>query len=163
MASSISWNFLRKLLSGVRKSILLSCWVKVLAPCVLRHSSRSLLAARMMPRISTPTVALKVPVLDGNHRVAQDGRNLVVGHDDAVLQGKAADGRAVVRVDFRHHIRAVILQLAHLGEVGRVNKNQSPQRADSGGEKDQNQENKLAEDLPAAHARWRVTTAGARK
>ena len=72
-------------------------------------------------------VALKVPVLDGNHRVAKDGRNLVVAHNDAVLQGKAADGRAVVGVDFRHHIGAVILQLAHLGEVGRVNKNQSPQ------------------------------------
>ena len=163
MASSISWNFLRKLLSGVRKSILLSCWVKVLAPCVLRHSSRSLLAARMMPKISTPTVALKVPVLDGNHRVAKDGRNLVVAHDDAVLQGKTADGRAVVRVDFRHHIGAVILQLAHLGEIGRVNKNQSAQRANSRGEQDQNQENKLAEDLPAAHVTVEGHDAGARK
>ena len=64
-------NFPAKAFVGVRNSMRLSCWVRVLAPCALRHSSTSLTAARTMSQNVHSPVTFKVPVLDGNHRIPQ--------------------------------------------------------------------------------------------
>ena len=96
-------------------------------------------------------VALEMAVLDGDDRVPEHRRDLVVGHNDAPLQGEAADDRAVVRVKVRHHVRPVIFQLANLRQVGRVDKDQSGQRPHPGREQEQNQKHKLPENLAAAH------------
>ena len=74
-------------------------------------------------------VALKMPVLDGDDGVPERRRDLVVVDDHPALERKTANERPIVRVKLRHHVRAVVLQQAHLREIRRVHKDQPAQRA----------------------------------
>jgi len=60
-------------------------------------------------------VILEVLVLDGGNGVVEDFRNLLPGHEDAALQGEAADKLAIVGVDFGDDVGAIGFQGVDFG------------------------------------------------
>ena len=66
-------------------------------------------------------VILEVLVFDGGDGVVEDFGDLLPGHQDAALQGEAADELAVVGVNFGDYVGAISFQRANFGEVAFVN------------------------------------------
>src|SRR5262249_6358591 len=75
-------------------------------------------------KIDAP-VLLKVLVFGGDDRGAQDRRNLVVRQQNPALQGERADGLAVIGVELRFDNRAVGFERVNLGQVARIDEEQS--------------------------------------
>ncbi len=65
-------------------------------------------------------MALKILVLNRNQRVSENARKVVVGHDDAALQGERSYDAVLVVVKLGHGTGAVVLQFLHLGQPGGV-------------------------------------------
>ncbi len=97
-------------------------------------------------------VLLEVLVLDGGDGVVENPGALLPGHQDAALQGEAADELAVIGVDFGDDVGTIGFQGADFREVAGVNEEQ----AASGAERDRAQEEKGERDavnqFPAAEA-----------
>jgi len=60
-------------------------------------------------------VAVEILVFDGNKGVAEDIRVVVIGGDDAALQGKGADDTALSVVEFGDRTGTVAFELFDLG------------------------------------------------
>ena len=75
-------------------------------------------------KVDAPMI-LEVLVFDGGDRVVENFGDLLPGHQDAALQGEAADELAVVGIDLRDHIGAVSLEGADFRQVAFVNEEQS--------------------------------------
>ncbi len=74
-------------------------------------------------------VLLVVLVFDGGDRVVEHLGALLVRHQDAALQGKAADKLPVIGVNLGDHVGAIGLQRANLRQVAGVHKEQPASRA----------------------------------
>ncbi len=69
-------------------------------------------------------------VFDRGDRVVENPGDLLPGHQDAALQGEAADELAVVGIDFGDYVRAVSFKGANFGQVALVNEKQSRRGAE---------------------------------
>ena len=104
-------------------------------------------------------VLVVAPVLDRNHRVAHDRRDLLPGHEHAVLVGAqhAEHGLAVVGVD---HAVGLLGELGdlELGEILRQRRHEAVEERDDA-EREPGQhgdrEPRLAQAHAAPHRRWR--------
>ncbi len=82
-------------------------------------------------------VGVEILVFDGDERVAQDLRIVVVGGDDAALQGEGADHAALRVVEFGNRTGAIAFQFIDLGQVGGIHENEPRRRAHRGREQNQ--------------------------
>ena len=93
---------------------------------------------------------LEVLVFGGGDGVVQDLGALLVGHQDAALQGEAADQLPVVGVDFRHDVGAIRFQCADFRQVAGVHKQQTARRPQRNRAKQQKRQRHPVDQLPTA-------------
>src|ERR1700674_4763358 len=74
-------------------------------------------------------VFFKMLVLDGGDGVVKNLGALLVSHQDAALDGKAAGQLAVIGVNFRDHVGAVGFQRSNFRQVAGINEDQPAARA----------------------------------
>jgi len=99
--------------------------------------------------IDSPVI-LKVLVFDAGDGIEEYFGALLVGHEDAALQGEAADHLAVIGVDLRHHIGAVGFKRANLRQVARVHKEQAAGGSERDGAEKQEGQGDAVNQFPAA-------------
>ena len=73
-------------------------------------------------------VAFEGLVLNGDQRLAQDGRKVGIGNDDAALEGEGTESRAVDIEQFSGGVRAVAEEVVHLRKVDRVDEHKPAAR-----------------------------------
>src|SRR5438093_12866351 len=90
-----------------------------------------------------------MPVLDGKNGILQYLGDLVVTDHYAPFQREAANRGTVISIELRHDVGLVVFQLANLGKVGRIDKYQTGQGAESRRQEEQGEQDQLPEDSPA--------------
>src|SRR5258706_12123212 len=94
---------------------------------------------------------IEVLVLDRGDGIAQDGREVLIGSDDAALQREASDHPALIVVKLGDRARPITLQVADLRQVGGVDQEQPAGHADGGRKQHQQAKNNMAYVLSSAH------------
>src|SRR4029077_3402054 len=102
-----------------------------------------------------PDVDARVPVeifvFDRDQRIAENFRIVVVRGDDAALQRKGADDSSLSVVEFGDGAGTVTFEFFNLGQVRRVDEQQSSGRAHRGGEQDEQSEEDEPNQLQSAN------------
>ena len=94
---------------------------------------------------------LKILIFNGDDRVPQDFGKIIVGSQDAPLQGERANDFAGVVIQLGDGAGPVVLQLADLRQIGGVNHQEASQRAHQGRSQHQEAEHYPAHQLFSAH------------
>ena len=126
--------------------------VMVLAPPVMRCFSDVARGGSGDAREIDAPVIFEMLILDGRDRVVEDPRGLLEGHEDAALQGEAADHLAVIGINFRDYRGPVGFEGANFGEVARVDEEKAAGRADGHGAQQQESERDAVNEFEAAQA-----------
>ena len=98
-------------------------------------------------------------VLDGGDGGVQHPGTLLVRHQDAALQRETAGKLAVIRVDFRDHVRSVSFQRANLRQIAGVDKQQAASGSQCHGAKDEKSKGHAVNQFPTAQTqcnRWKA-------
>ena len=101
----------------------------------------------------------EVLVLDGGDGGVQYSGTLLVGHQDPALQCEAAGELAVIRIDFRDHVRPVSFQCADFRQVAGANKQQAAAGTQRDRAKDEKNEGHAVNQFPTAQTqcnRWQA-------
>ena len=96
---------------------------------------------------------LEILVLGGDQRVAQHLGKIVVAVDHAPLQRELPDHAVLVVVELRDGAGAIVLELGHLRQVGGVDQDKAADCAGGRGEYDQQNEERIANQLESDTAR----------
>ena len=107
--------------------------------------------ARHACEVHTP-VLFEVLVFGGENGVLQDRRNLLVGEQDAALQGETPDNLAVVCIELGDNIGTEIFESTDLGKVARINKQQPCQRPNGDRAQQQHCKGDTSDNLAAAQS-----------
>ena len=78
-------------------------------------------------KVDAPVIFV-VLVFDGGDGVVENLGSLLPGHQDAALDGEAADELAIVGVNFGDYVGAIRFQRANFGEVAFVDEEQGRRR-----------------------------------
>src|SRR5215831_17631784 len=89
-------------------------------------------------------VIFEVLVFGADDGVFQCLRKLVVGEQDAALQGKRADRLTVVGIKLRDDVWTIVFEGANLGQIARVDKQKTKSDAQADGANHQERKNKAA-------------------
>ena len=95
----------------------------------------------------------EVLVLDGRDGVVENLWALLVGHQDAALQGKATDHLPVICINFGDHVGPICFQCANFGQVARVNEEQSAPSAERDRAQQQERDGNAVNQFPAAKSK----------
>jgi hypothetical protein len=91
-----------------------------------------------------PPMALEVLILNGDHRLAQDGRNGLIGNHDAALQGKGAEDAPMHVEQIGRGDGPVAFQVINLRQVDRVDQHEAGQGPGDDGENQQGEKGNAA-------------------
>ena|SRR5580704_231626 len=80
-----------------------------------------------------PPVIFEVLILDCSDGVVKNLGRLFPGHQDAALQGEAADELSVVGINFGHHVGTIRLESVNFRQIAFVDEEQSGRGAESNG------------------------------
>jgi hypothetical protein len=94
----------------------------------------------------------KMLILDGRHRVVENFGALLVSHQNAPLQRKAADELPVIGIDLGDHGRTIGLERPDFRQVAGINKQQPTGSPERNGTKQQKCESHAVNQLPAAQS-----------
>src|SRR5579872_913207 len=102
-------------------------------------------------------VTIEILVFNGDQGVAQNGRKIVVGDNNAALQGDGADHPAVIVVEFGDRTGTVGFERIDLRKVGSVNEEHSSGGSDERRDKHEQAKEKAAYDAASADFnRWKI-------
>ena len=102
-------------------------------------------------------VAVEILVFDRDQRVAENLRIIVIAGDDAALEREGADDFALSVIEFGDGTGTVTFEFFDLGQVGRIDEQQSNCGADSGREQDEQPEEDVSDQLPSGDFhRWKM-------
>ena len=96
---------------------------------------------------------VKVLILDGDHRLAQDGREAIVAHHLATLQREGADLLSIAIVERGDGGRAIVFEFVDLRQIGGVDQRKPGQRTGHDSQHQQHDERRPAGNLAAAMRR----------
>ena len=104
-----------------------------------------------------PECAIEILVFDGDQRVAQHRREIVIARDHAPLQRERADDASVIVVEFGDRTGPVGFQSVDLRQVGRIDEQQSSGGSHQHGNQHQQTEQHAAhKPAPADFHRWQI-------
>src|SRR5258706_690382 len=121
--------------------------------CSLHFPARFEVAIRSA--YDTPDIDARVPVevfiFDRDKRIAENLGIVVVRGDDAALQRKGADDPSLSVIEYGDGAGTVTFEFVDLGQVRRVDQQESGGRADRGGEQDEQSEEDESHQLQSAN------------
>jgi hypothetical protein len=96
-------------------------------------------------------VLVEVLIFDGDERVAEDLRIIVIGGNHATLQREGADDPTLSVIEFGDRTRSITFELFDLRDVRRVDQEQASGRTHRGREQDEYSKQDTSDELSSAN------------